>query len=144
MKKRKSKTAGQIKRDLWQIFSLYIRTRDALKTTGTLDWVLCFTCDRKYPTAGSSAMQAGHFIAGRHNAILFDERNCAAQCYGCNVGKKGNMVEYFIKMQRVYGDEVIEELRNLDKQNKQFKRHELEALKEHFSQKLSALNEQKK
>jgi DNA repair exonuclease SbcCD ATPase subunit len=45
---------------------------------------------------------------------LFDERNCHAQCYGCNVMKKGNMVKYYKFMLKQYGQKVIDELEELD------------------------------
>ena len=124
-KKKKQLKLSQVKRKTWAMFSLYIRTRDAVKTTGTKEYALCITCDRKYPIRAVGGLQAGHFIPGRHNAVLWDERNCHAQCYGCNVMKKGNMVVYYKKMLAMYGQETIDELENLDKQNKQYKVWEL-------------------
>lgn len=84
-------------------------------------------------------MQAGHFIPGRHNSILFDERNVHAQCYGCNVMKQGNSIKYFRFMQQQYGDAVIEELERLDRENKQFTIPELETLYEAIKEKLKKL-----
>ena len=98
----------------WPMFSKFIRTRDALKTTGTPEEALCVTCDRRYPIKKVGGLQAGHFIQGRHPSVLFDERNCHAQCYGCNVMKKGNMVKYYKFMLKTYGQEVIDELELLD------------------------------
>lgn len=74
----------------------------------------CITCLRQKPIGVVGGIQAGHFIPGRGNAILFDERGCHPQCYGCNIGKKGNMVKYYKWMLENYGQEVIDDLERLD------------------------------
>ena len=114
LKKVKQITLSKAKAKAWPMFSKFIRTRDALKTTGTLDEALCVTCGRRYPLNKVGGLQAGHFVQGRHPSVLFDERNCHAQCYGCNVMKKGNMVKYYKFMLKTYGQEVIDELELLD------------------------------
>ena len=139
MKKPKKLTYGKSKKKTWALFSLYIRTRDALKTTGTLTEALCITCDRRYPLKAVGGLQAGHFIAGRHMSILFDERNVHAQCYGCNVMKKGNMVSYYKKMLKMYGQETIDELEELDKTERQYKVYELMELYNELTLKLASL-----
>ena len=133
--KKKKPTLSQVKKKTWNLFSLYIRTRDAIKTTGTKEYALCITCDRKYPIKAVGGLQAGHFIPGRHSSVLFDERNCHAQCYGCNVMKKGNMVVYYRKMLQMYGQETIDDLEKLDKENKQYKIFELLELYNEIKQK---------
>ena len=99
------------KEKAWAAFSMYIRTRDSLKTTGSLDSCVCVTCPNLYPRTGVGCIQAGHFIAGRGNSILFDERGVHGQCYACNIGRNGAHVEYFVFMEKTYGREVIDELR---------------------------------
>lgn len=108
----KPKSKSYWKARAWDAFSKFIRTRDQHK---------CITCGRTYPEGTHGGIQAGHFVAGRHNSVLFDERNCHAQCYGCNVMKKGNTTEYWVFMENRYGRKVIDELRELDKQVKQMK-----------------------
>lgn len=101
------------KNKAWQQFSLFIRTRDSIKTTGDIHMCLCVTCERPYSRLGFGGIQAGHFIAGRGNAILFNEEATNGQCYGCNVGRGGAHVEYFVYMEKTYGREFIDELRLL-------------------------------
>lgn len=125
MGKAKKPTLSQAKKKAWNAFSLYIRTRDALKTTGGIDNCLCVTCGREYPRTGVGCIQAGHFVASRANSILFDERNCHGQCYGCNVGRGGAHVEYFVWMENTYGRDVIDELRRLKLQSRKFTVDEL-------------------
>jgi hypothetical protein len=79
-------------------------------------------------------LQAGHFIPGRHNSVIYDERNVHPQCYACNVMMHSNPIKYFRFMQQTYGDEVIEELERIDRQMKQFTPAELQYLLLHYRQ----------
>lgn len=92
----------------WDRFSIFIRTRDCIKYGGSLEDGMCVTCQRPYPF---KKLQAGHFIGGRTNSILLDEDLVHAQCYGCNVGRGGAYVEYFVWMEEQYGREMIDVFR---------------------------------
>ena len=104
LKKPKKITYAKAKRKARDAFSKYIRLRDEVQG--------CFTCGVVKPY---KQMQAGHWIPGRHNSILFDERGCHAQCYHCNIGLKGNPVVYYDRMLKDYGVEVCNELKRIDK-----------------------------
>ena len=119
MKSKKQK----LKDKAWKLFSEWIRRRDA----DHLGNVSCVTCGKRAQWKGEG-MQAGHFIAGRTLSLLFDERNCHTQCYGCNVGRNGSYVEYFIYMENRYGREVIDELRFLKGQSRKYSIVEYECL----------------
>lgn len=93
------------KEKAWKAFSVFIRTRDCIKYGGSLTDGICVTCKKPYPF---KKLQAGHFIAGRTNAILLDEDLVHTQCYGCNMGRSGAHVEYFVYMEETYGREVID------------------------------------
>ena len=90
-----------LKKKLWPIFSLYIRTRDCLRTLESKDFGLCITCQRRFHI---KLLQAGHFISGRHNANLFSEKGTHAQCYNCNINLKGNTLEYRRRIIELYGE----------------------------------------
>ena len=96
------------KRKAWDAFSRFIRLRDALKTTGTTTILLCYTCDKEYPAFGLGCAQAGHFIEGRGNLVLFDERQVHGQCYNCNVNLKGRWSVYLRKMRLEHGVDLVE------------------------------------
>lgn len=121
---------------VWKIFSRYIRLRDCLEFTGMLEMGQCVTCMRSFPY---SELQAGHFLPGRHNSVLFDERNCHSQCEHCNNLPKGNPVPYRRFMLAVYGQAVIDELEYLDRQPKQLKNYQLLELYEQYSEKVKHL-----
>lgn len=101
------KSKKTLKKEAWSAFSAYIRTRDCIRYTHTPDNGMCVTCKRSYPY---KKLQAGHFIGGRTNAVLFDERIVYSQCYGCNVGKAGNYLEYFYFMEEEIGRPAIDAL----------------------------------
>ena len=80
MRRIKNAATGK-KATAWRNFSTYIRARDALATTGTLEYCKCITCGKVVPI---SQIDAGHMIGGRKNGILFDETITHGQCIACN------------------------------------------------------------
>lgn len=100
--KRKKNSCKYWKDKAWKAFSAFIRKRGA-----NLDgYVDCVTCGEPKHW---KEMQAGHFIDGRNNTILYDERLVHPQCQRCNVWLGGNKVQYVLFMKRQgYTDEQIE------------------------------------
>ena len=48
-------------------------------------------------------MQAGHWIpTGSCNYLRFVENNIHPQCYGCNICKSSNPIEYRLFMDKTY------------------------------------------
>lgn len=108
VKKRKTKTPYQRAADAhWRAFSRYIRRRDCLMTTGDPTQGRCVTCGKVYDYRD---LQAGHYVPGRRNSIKFDDRNCHAQCVGCNIWGRGQGAKYHEFMLKTYGQDVIDEL----------------------------------
>ena len=136
MKKPKKLTYAKAKREAWTWFSKYIRMKACFEGIGNESFGSCFTCGKR---VSFKQGQAGHFIPGRHNSVLFDERNCHLQDYYCNVGLKGNPVEYYSRMLSDYGQEVIDELRKLDKQILEYKVVDLVKIKEKYEKLYQAL-----
>jgi hypothetical protein len=114
--KQKAKAAA------WKAFSTYIRLRDPR----------CVTC-------GGANQQAGHFIDGRNNAVLFSEKGVHSQCYRCNVGLHGNKIEYYRFMEKTYGAPTIEKLLKESKQTIQYKTHDYERIAEEYKAKCKEL-----
>ena len=132
----KKKTVAKAKKKVWTVFSVYIRMRDCLRTTGCTSWGLCITCGKRNHF---KLLQAGHFIPGRHNANLFSEKGVHAQCYNCNVNLRGNTLEYRRKIIELYGEGVDEELEETDKQVRKFTIPELEELEASLREKIEIL-----
>lgn len=138
-KKRKQSTKA-LKKSAWQSFSIFIRTRDCLRFSGDPELGKCVTCNRVYPF---KQLQAGHFIQGRMNSVLFDERLVYSQCVGCNgnppMGKGGNYVEYYVFMLEEWGQIMIDEFRQLKYQTVKYKEHDYVEIKEKFEAKTKKL-----
>lgn len=124
-KKAKKLTDGQLKKRVWKEFSMFVRTQGAdpegLNT--------CFTCGvRKH----WKELHAGHFVRGRLNANLFDGRGCKPQCYSCNVGKQGNVIPYYKRMLKQYGQMVIDALVTQNNNTRKWQAGELLNLLDHY------------
>ncbi len=129
---------ARVKKDVWVVFSKYIRMRDCLKTTGCASFGLCITCGKRYHF---KLLQAGHFISGRHNANLFSEKGTHAQCYNCNINLRGNTLEYRRKVIELYGKGADLELEEIAKQTKKFNVADLEELEAELKEKIKLLEE---
>lgn len=129
MKTISKKTA---KRKAWVVFSKFIRTRDCLKTTGSKQKGKCFTCGK---LCDFKDLQAGHFIAGRHNANLFSERGTHAQCRQCNLFKSGNQLEYRRRLIEEYGEGVDVALEYEAQQTVRYTAQDYELIEKHYKEK---------
>jgi hypothetical protein len=103
----KKRSTQAMKKKAWAAFSRYIRLKECLETTCTTRHGCCTTCGDVIPY---NELQAGHFVNGRSNGVLFDERGVHIQCRTCNLFKQGNKEEYEKVMMKRYGLEVIKDL----------------------------------
>jgi len=136
----KKKGVKYWKKKAWEEFSKYIRIRDAIRTTGERESLVCCSCGKIYPAFGVGCAQAGHFIPGRSNSVLFSEEGVHGQCYNCNMRLKGNWAKYYEFMLETYGQETIDRLMHEAKQIKQYKTFELEEIRDLYKQKFKELN----
>lgn len=140
MSTRKKTDRQRAKEGAWRAFSTYIRTRDCIRFSGDPEWGMCVTCKK---ACSFKELQAGHFIPGRGNSVLFDERIVYSQCYGCNgnppFGKGGNYIEYFVFMEGEWGRIMIDEFRALKHQTKIYKTYDFIALEAEFKEKTKSL-----
>lgn len=116
----KSKSVSSLKKKADAVFSKYIRNRDSLNGISE-----CITCGTQKPIA---QMQNGHFVSRRTNSLRFDEMNCNAQCYSCNVMKHGDLYEYAKKLDLKYGDGTASELHSRRFEVHKFTIQELEEI----------------
>lgn len=122
-----------MKKKLWKLFSQFIRLRDCLKTTGSPTKGRCYTCDRVYDF---KELQAGHFIPGRTNSVLFDEIGVRVQCYSCNMYRGGEQLLFRRKLVKEIGEEKVEFLENKRFQTKQYRLGELLAMYDYYKQEI--------
>jgi len=126
------------KEKAWTSFSKYIRTRDCIATTKTLDEGVCVTCGRKFDIKKT---HAGHAIDSRCMSILFDEHLVNLQCIGCNIYGNGKYAEYSVWFINKYGLEEWEEKVALKHTMKKYKVFELEEIEQKYKDKLEKLLE---
>ena len=135
-KTKKRRSISSAKAACWKVFSRYIRLRDCLRTTGSLEYGECFTCDA---SLGFDQLQAGHFIPGRHNANLFSERGVHSQCRACNILRHGEPLEYRRQVIKLYGAGADEELEQEAGETKKFTVQGLDDLRRHYENEIVKL-----
>jgi hypothetical protein len=111
----------------WKAFSRYVRLRDAIRTTGTPDSVVCFTCGAVLRTPES---QAGHIVGRAWGRALYNEDVVFAQCPECNMRYEGAHVLGFLHLASLVGiaaatDAVVDAAGH-----RGFTMHELEDIEE--------------
>ena len=127
---------------LWSTYSRYIRMRDYANQKDPEPYkAKCISCSKYYPINGVGCLQAGHFITSKKMAIRYDEKNVHAQCYNCNINLKGNWDSYYESMQRIYGQEAIDDLMQRRFDIVKYKAYELEDMNEHYKTKLRELTD---
>lgn len=138
MKLTKPKTIkiGPIKKKAWAIFSRYIRLRAADEN----GLAKCFTCEIWSPW---EYLQGGHFIPGRGNRVLYDERQVHPQCSHCNTTLHGNWTVYLVKMTDLHGPNVVSEMILTAKVTLQMKAYEHQGIYEKYSKKFKLLENSK-
>lgn len=140
-KRKKSSPRALAKKKAWETFSLYIRTRDCIRFTGDPEQGMCVTCKSFKPR---KELQAGHFVGGRGNAVLFDERLVYSQDGYCNqkppMGLGGNYAAYTLFMfDEGYSREEIEGFLALKGTTKQYKLNDFIEIEAKYKQKLEDL-----
>ena len=135
-------THKKAKENAWKAFSIYIRTRDCLLTTGTTQQGKCITCNvrgDRNPLVDFNKSQAGHAIGGRSNAILFHEEIVNLQCGYCNqkppIGLGGDYGNYAIALIERYGLDHYKYLQSLKGKELQYKTYELVEIEQKYKDK---------
>lgn len=81
----------KLKEKAWKLCSLYNRQKMADKN----GIVKCVTCEKR---AHWKQMQAGHYVDGRNNSVLFLDEIIYPQCFKCNAKmagcEAGNKIQY--------------------------------------------------
>jgi hypothetical protein len=81
-----------------QVFSLFIRNRDAVELQGR-----CCTC-------GAPGNQCGHYIKRSYKKLRWNPKNAALQCVKCNHFMDGNQDSFAIFLIEKYGTGILQEL----------------------------------
>lgn len=112
VKKIKRKTTSQLKKELDQIYSQWLRIKNSKYGN-----CICVTCGCSRPW---KEMQCGHYISRIYLATRFLEQNTHVQCMACNVFMHGNYTNYAQFMIQTYG---IEHLNFLDRKKNEITKY---------------------
>ena len=136
-RKRRTLTYAGLKKRADRVFSDWIRCSAA---SGPMECATCITCGAVHKW---TLLQCGHFISRVHLSTRYDERNCAPQCYACNVLRRGTPGEFALYLQRRYGPNIIAELVEKKRISVKLGRGDLESLIETYQEKLDQLGSSK-
>ncbi len=118
---RKSASVRSLKRTADELWSKYIRLSEA-DSTG---YCRCCSCGQAHPW---KEVDCGHFISRNHNLGRYKRENCHAQCRKCNRFREGNKAGYAVFLQNQYGEQILDQLNQLQYLVKKFTTDELEEL----------------
>lgn len=139
-KSRKQKTIGQLKKDLWKVFSQLIKVR--YSTDGI--WTQCFTCERPLEI-GTSGCHAGHFLVkSAYSYHYWNDNNVRPQCYNCNINKSGDTAVFQRNLELEIGRDAVNELidtrHKTEKRNRAWYEDKLEQCKRELKEQLEVFN----
>lgn len=121
-----------LKKKLDTIFSTYIRLKYADEDLN----VKCFTCDKVYHY---KKIQNGHFYSRSILSLRWDEQNCRPQCYGCNIARSGNYIEYYKRLEKEIGKGGMEYLEYKRHQTKKMGKLDYQIYIDTYTQKVAEL-----
>jgi hypothetical protein len=99
--KERIKTKSDHLRDLQAIVNRYVRLRDKGNA--------CVSCGK--PDDGSHQRHASHYRSvGACSSLRFNTLNIHASCAQCNSHKSGNILEYRIRLIRMFGEAFVDRL----------------------------------
>lgn len=119
-----------------KIFSEYIRKRDALKTTWSLEKCVCITC---WELKDYSQFDCWHFISRSSRSTRWEEKNCNAQCKVCNNWWSGRQYEHGKAIDRKYWEWTADLLVRLGNEPQKVTREFLQEIIRKYTDKLELL-----
>lgn len=134
LRKRGKSTRSKLIADLDTAFSQYIRLRDADND----GYCTCCTCGARLPW---KEIQAGHYVSRRQMATKYDPQNVHAQCFVCNVRKRGNMAKYARFMKATYGQDIIDAIVIASEQVRRIRTAELREMVAHYQGEVERMQE---
>lgn len=96
----KQPTFTTLQKRLTVVYNRYIRLRDTWVEDGVRVGK-CISCgEHKH----ISELDAGHFVAANFLAHRYTDQNVNAQCHRCNRFLHGNLIGYYIGMEKKWGE----------------------------------------
>ncbi|MCG8608939.1 MAG: recombination protein NinG [Pseudomonadales bacterium] len=106
MAKRKPKTVGKLKKELWALFAKVMKLRYSEDGRSTY----CYTCGASIEI-GTSNCQLGHWLPkGGYPRHYFTENNVRPQCHRCNCHLSGNSEVFRRGLILEIGEEAVNDM----------------------------------
>lgn len=134
-KKRTPSTATYV-RKLDAVFSRYIRLRDAMPS----GLFKCISCGKIKPI---SQADCGHYWSRSKMSVRFDERNCHAECKGCNRFSADHLVGYRTHLISKIGQLEYDKLQIKAHEQKKWSAWELNELIKYYTILVKELEQEK-
>ena len=116
--------------DKW--FSIFIRLRDS-------DDKGCCTCITCGNIRFWKNLDCGHWIKRQHLGARFNEKNCAAQCKGCNAFEQGRSSEHEKFIIEKYGQQTRDLLKSAERNYTKYSKLEIDLLAKEYQAKAKLL-----
>ena len=130
MKPRGVVTPKSLKKEVWDLFSEFVRRSEADKD----GYCICVTCGVR--KKWNDGIQAGHYIHG--TSFLIPDL-VHSQCNSCNGFKSGMQAEYKVWMLNKYGQNHLDKLEYQVKKPTKLTLNELYVYKKLYTEKLKEL-----
>lgn len=132
----KVKKKPNLRRKLDEVFSQYIRLRDAMPG-GVFR---CISCGQIKPLEQADC---GHYFSRTHMATRYNERNCHAECRSCNRFKADHLDGYRRNLVQKIGEQEFNLLLYQHIQTHYYSDFELSELIKHYQVKVKELKQEK-
>lgn len=134
------KTLPMLKKELQDVFNLFIRLRDTKYDKGQ-SYFICISCNNPKPL---DQMNAGHFHpVGGNEAVRYDEDNTHGQCIACNLHKHGNERAYEKSLIRKIGKKAFDNLEIRRHNRSKLFAFELELLIQEYKNKIDSFKNER-
>lgn len=132
----KVKSLPTLKKELQDVFNLFIRLRDTKYDKGQA-YFICISCSQP---KSIDQMHAGHYWpVGGNESIRYDEDNCHGQCIACNHFKHGNEKGYRHKLILKIGQDRFDLLEIKRHNRSKMMAFEIEYLIQYYKEKSAEL-----
>ena len=128
------------KKTVWKSCADYVKLREA----NIHGFLKCITCNKTMHYKDESC-NAGHFVPGRGNEVLYDDTHIFPQCAGCNCDGGGEQYKFgeFLKKKYGYDNATLEEILQMRHKSRKYTLEELKEIKRRFDDASNLLRKEK-
>ena len=115
-----------------KIYSKYVRLVEA----DEFGKVRCFTCDKVYDW---DKIDCGHYVSRMYKNTRWTRENTQPQCRSCNRFHEGMKDVFALKLQKKYGDDILQVLNDRKNEDYKWTESDLEELITYYNNRVKEL-----